>query len=98
MKLEQQVSFIKIDKGVKNTKCEEFLYAKEGKGLDQLAMLFNVYGHEGRSEKMTWKEEFSHKLCRDIVLDVITHCVRKSITTEECEEKYECSIKDDGER
>ena len=63
-------------------------------------MLWKVYGNEGCSEKMTWKEEDSHELCTDIVLDVITHCVRKSITrTEDCEEKYECNnIKDNRER
>ena len=61
-------------------------------------MLPKMYGHEGSSEKMTWKEEFSHELCRDIVLDVITHCIRKAVRTEECEENYECSIKDGRER
>ena len=90
-------------KGVKKYKCEEFLYY--GKKLNKLAiMLPKANGHETSSKEMTWKEDFSHGVCRDIVLDVVTHCIRESTSkdfAEDCIENYEeeCSrIKNDRER
>jgi hypothetical protein len=77
-------------------------YSKE---LNKLArMLLQANGHETSSKEMNWKEEFSHDVCRDIVLEVVTHCIRESTwkdVAEDCivNDEEECSkIKNDKER
>ena len=64
-------------------------------------MLLNRNGHENSSKEMTRKEDFSHDVCREIVLEVVAHCVKES--TWKNEDKYqenngECRIKNDRER
>ena len=67
-----------IDKLEKKYKCEEFLYRKQMNRLaSMLAPIPN--GHEiNLNGEMSWKEDFHHDVCRDIVLEVVTHCIRES--------------------
>ena len=37
------------------------------------------FSHEiNLNGEMSWKEDFHHDVCRDIVLEVVTHCIRES--------------------
>ena len=82
-----------VEEGVKIYKCEEFLYGKE---IDKLATEIvpeMIGGHEiGVLKDLPRIEDFSqsHTVCRDIVLEVVAHCIRRtSCNEEECVERYE---------
>ena len=93
-----------IDKLEKKYKCEEFLYRKQ---MNRLASMFAPIpnGHETSldREEMSWKEDITHDVCRDIVLEAVTQCIRESTRWKndgsEKENNEECKIKDNmGER
>ena len=91
----QQVASLKIEKGVKNrNEYEDFLHKAEKVHAEQerengkVSLLPKPYENE---------DSFVRELCRGIALDVITHCVRKSITAE-CEEECERGVKNDNGR
>ena len=89
---DQQVPSLKIENGVKNrNEYEGFLHeaekvhGEEERESGEGAFLPKPYGNEDR---------FVRELCRDIILDIIAHCIRKSKTAE-YEEEYECTSKTD---
>ena len=44
----------------------------------------------GLLKDLPWIEDFSHTVCRDIVLEVVAHCIRRTTwNEEECVERYE---------
>ena len=96
--IDQQVSgrlrLRTVEEGVKIYKCEEFLYGKE---IDKLATEIvpeMIGGREiGLLKDLPWIEDFSHTVCRDIVLEVVAHCIRRTTwNEEECVERYEEGI------
>lgn len=91
---------ITIEMLEKKYKCEEFLYRKQ---MNRLASMFAPIpnGHETNlnTEEMSWKEDITHNICRDIVLEVVTHCISESTRWKNDENVERCKNKDNmGER
>ena len=91
--IDQQVSgrLRTVEEGVKIYKCEEFLYGKEIDKLANEIVPEMIGGHEiGVLKDLPRIEDFSHTVCRDIVLEVVAHCIRRTTwNEEECVERYE---------
>ena len=94
--IDQQVSgrfrLRTVEEGVKICKCEEFLYGKEIDKLATETVPEMIGGREiGLSKDLPRIEDFSHTVCRDIVLEVVAHCIGRNETwnEEECVERYE---------
>ena len=94
--IDQQVSgrlrLRTVEEGVKIYKCEEFLYGKEIDKLATETVPEMIGGREiGLSKDLPRIEDFSHTVCRDIVLEVVAHCIGRNETwnEEECVERYE---------
>ena len=101
--IDQQVAFIEMGKGVKNRdEYEAFLHDQDkvhaGKEREN--------GKVSSSPKLHKNEDsFVRELCRGILLDVVTHCVRKSegsskksVKAVECQEECERGVKNDNGR